>query len=126
MIIKADKQFSESDYKSLFEFSMEEESTDRAQRGDEFNVEEEQNKAVFRKKDRYTYKDLIDFYEKKRFTLSFIVYRAVSFWPLFDAIAMYGHVLSNLLIVWSAIALSVSFYNAFNFLCVCLFYLLTA
>lgn len=102
-----------------------EEQNDRDKLLDE-EEEENTNKAVFKKKDSYSFKDLIDFYEKKRFTLAFMVYRAMRFWPLFDTLAMYGHVLSNFVIVYSAIMFSVSFYNAFNILCVCLFYLVSA
>lgn len=139
-VIRADKHFGEAEYKKLFEFSREEEKQedggDKEQRSRPKNEEEARNeepqgeevasKAVFRKRASYSYQDLIDFYEKKRFTLPFMVYRALRFWPLFDAIALHGHALSNLAIVYTAILLSVSFYNAFTILCVCLFYLLSA
>lgn len=81
---------------------------------------------MFIKKDVYYRQDLIDFYERSRFTMPFMVYRAMKYWPLFDWIASYGHIVSNLLIVYTAIYLSNSFYNCFNILCVSMFYLLSA
>jgi len=87
---------------------------------------EEPNKSVFRKKKSYSFKDLIDFYEKTRFTLPFMVYRAMKYWTLFDYIALYGHVISNFMIVYAAINFSNSFFNCFNILCVSLFYLVSA
>lgn len=121
-VVMAEKTFTESDYKKLFEYKMDDQH-ELVQRVVEV---EETNKAVFQKKDAYTYKDLIEFYEKKRFTLPFMVYRAQRFWPLFDAIALYGHIASNFVIVYSCIYFAVSFYNCFNILCVCMFYLLSA
>lgn len=81
---------------------------------------------IFKKKTSYHFTDLIDFYEKTRFTVPFMIYRGMKLWPYFDYVALYGHVLSNFAIVYIAINLSNSFYNCFNILCVCLFYLISA
>jgi hypothetical protein len=118
--IKADRGFEEEDYKKLFEYSR-----DPNPRGKIANLDEAQDKSVFRKRagrDAYDFKDLIDYYEKQRFSLPFMIYRAMRWWSLFDYIALYGHVVSNFLIVFVSIQYSNSFYNCFNILCVCLFY----
>ena len=49
--------------------------------------------SIFRKKKVYYYQDLIDYYEKSRFTMPFMVYRVIDWWPIFDIFATYGHVL---------------------------------
>jgi hypothetical protein len=46
----------------------------------------------------------------------------MDYWPLFDILANYGHVVSNLLIVATAIFYNVSFFLCFNIICVCVFY----
>ena len=89
--------------------------------GDDMN-EDELEDAIFRKKHSYHYQDLIDYYEKSRFTLPFIVYRKMNWWPFLDACATYGHGVSNGIIVYIAINWSVSFFMSFNIICICLFY----
>lgn len=78
--------------------------------------------SIFRKKKVYYYQDLIDYYEKSRFTMPFMVYRVIDWWPIFDIFATYGHVLSNGIIVYIAVNLSVNFYMTLNILCICSFY----
>lgn len=51
-----------------------------------------------------------------------MVYQAMAWWPVLDALAQYGHVLHNFIIVWLAIDYNVSFYMCFNLCCVCVFY----
>jgi hypothetical protein len=46
----------------------------------------------------------------------------MAWWPLFDTLAEYGHILPNFIIVYLAINYNVSFYMAFNLCCVCYFY----
>jgi hypothetical protein len=46
----------------------------------------------------------------------------MDYWPLFDIMASYGHILNNLIIVIIAINYNVSFFMCFNIGCVCLFY----
>lgn len=117
-LIKADRDFTSEDYKRLFEFQMEK------SKDEDHEDNEEANSGAFKKKNVYHYTDLIDFYERTRFTLPFMVYRAMNFWPLFDLVATYGHLLSNFIAVYVAINISVSFFMAFNILCVCCFYMI--
>ena len=46
----------------------------------------------------------------------------MDYWPIIDFIAIYGHIINNMLIVWVAINLNVNFFMAFNLLCVCTYY----
>jgi hypothetical protein len=85
-------------------------------------TEEDLENVIFKKKHSYHFQDLIDYYEKQRFTLPFMVYRAMGWWPTLDILATYGHGFSNGIIVYIAINWSVSFYMAFNIIAICLFY----
>ena len=49
----------------------------------------------------------------------------MDYWPLFDIIAQYGHIINNLLTVLTAVFFNVSFFLWFNVICVCIFYSLT-
>jgi hypothetical protein len=80
--------------------------------------------TVYKKKTWYSHKDLIDFYENTRFTGPFMIYRHMHLWPYVDFIATYGHLFSNLTIIFVAINYSVSLFMLFNVTCVCLFYCL--
>jgi len=51
-----------------------------------------------------------------------MVYRGMGWWSTLDIIATYGHGVSNGLIIYIAINWSVSFFMAFNVICICLFY----
>lgn len=53
-----------------------------------------------------------------------MVYRLMDYWPIFDTIASYGHILNNITIVVIAINLNVSVLMLFNVVCVCLFYMM--
>jgi hypothetical protein len=46
----------------------------------------------------------------------------MEYWPLFDTLANYGHIINNLLIVLTAIFYNVSFFLCFNICCVCFLY----
>ena len=84
----------------------------------------DEDNTVFKKKDKYSYRDLIDFYENTRFTGPFMIYRNMAWWPFFDFVATYGHFFTNLTIIYVAINYSVSLFMCFNVICVCLFYCL--
>jgi hypothetical protein len=81
---KHDESFSEEDYKKLFDYKRGKFVRKRAQN---YDIEIEGSANLFRKKDEYYREDLIDFYERKRFTLPFMVYRAMKWWKIFDFIA---------------------------------------
>ncbi len=78
--------------------------------------------GVFKKKKVYEQKDFVDFYESVRFSLPFMVYRAMNRWPLFDFLATYGHIINNLAVIYVATQLNVNFYMFFNVCSVCYFY----
>lgn len=121
-VMNADKSFGEEDFKNLFNYQMM--KPENEEDNYEFNddLDEELDGAVFRKKKVYYFQDLIDYYEKQRFTLAFIVFRAIDWWPFFDMVATYGHILSNGVIVLVATQCAVNFFTTFNILCICLFY----
>jgi len=123
VIIKADESFDEEDYKKLFEYSRSKVVRNRGLDDIEYD---ETGANVFQKKLVYYRDDLIDYFERTRFTLPFMVYRAMKWWKIFDFIANYGHVISNCSIVYTAIYVSNSFFNVFNIFCVTMFYLLSA
>jgi hypothetical protein len=125
--MRADSGWSNEDYKKLFEFKMVKpkigEDTPAGLSMYSSGVEEEDlDDSVFRKKHSYHFQDLIDYYEKSRFTLPFMIYRGMNWWPTFDNFATYGHGISNGIIVYIAINWSVSFFMAFNIICICIFY----
>ena len=64
----------------------------------------------------------MDIYENIRFTTPFVVYKWMDYWPLFDIMASYGHIVNNMIIVLIAINYNVSLSMCFNIGCVCLFY----
>jgi len=121
-VMKADKLFGEDDFKKLFNYQMTKPENDADNYEFKTDADDELDGAVFRKKKVYYFQDLIDYYEKQRFTLPFMVYRAIDWWPLVDMFATYGHVISNGIIVLVATQCSVNFFSTFNILCVCLFY----
>lgn len=130
--MKADQGWTEEDYTKLFEFSMQKPKIGEDNKaglsmyagGGNNLTEDELEDAVFRKKHSYHFQDLIDYYEKTRFTLPFMVYRAMGWWPTLDILATYGHGISNGIIVYIAINWSVSFFMAFNVIAISLFYYL--
>jgi hypothetical protein len=61
-------------------------------------------------------------YENIRYTSEYVVYQWMDYWPYFDIMASYGHILNNSIIVIIAIYYNVSFFMCFNIGCVCLFY----
>ena len=50
------------------------------------------------------------------------MYQMIEWWGVFDALASYGHLLSNLIIVVVATHFATTFFMAFNLGCVCTFY----
>jgi hypothetical protein len=66
---------------------------------------------------------LVDFYEGRRYNTPFIVYKWMDMWPVFDLIATYGHLIHNLVIVYIAINLNVSFMMLIYLSTVCIFYM---
>ena len=59
-----------------------------------------------------------------RGTRAFIAFRLIDWWPFFDTLATYGHLVSNSIIVGTAIYFSVSGLMLVNVLCVCTYYAL--
>jgi hypothetical protein len=55
--------------------------------------------------------------------MPFIVYKWIHWWPFFDQVAKFGHVVNSLIVVIVAINYNVSFFMAFNIGCVCFYYL---
>jgi hypothetical protein len=98
-VMNADKLFGEDDFKKLFNYQMMKPEKEEDNYEFDDQLDEELDGAVFRKKKVYYFQDLIDYYEKQRFTLAFMVYRGMDWWPLFDMLATYGHILSNGIIV---------------------------
>jgi hypothetical protein len=76
----------------------------------------------FKKKDSYVQNDLLEMYENRRFQTAYIVYKRMNWWPLFDFLAMYGHIVHNLVIVSFSINSSVSIYMCLNLIGVVCFY----
>jgi len=70
----------------------------------------------------YTKFDFLGFFEAKRYDRAFLAYRLMDYWPYFDAVATYGHLFTNLIIVVTACYVQVTMLMAFNIICVCLFY----
>ena len=66
--------------------------------------------------------DFLEHYEDRRYTTPFVVFKMIHWWPTLDSIALYGHLFSNLGIVYIAINFNVSIFMAFNVICICLFY----
>ena len=81
----------------------------------------EMDKA-FDKKEKYSHFDFLDFYESRRFTTAFQVYKNLHWWPAVDILYSYGHVLNNGIVIAMAIRYHVTFYMGFNLICVCLYY----
>jgi len=77
-------------------------------------------------KSKYKQEDLINLYESLRFTLPFMVYRAIKWWPWIDYCCLYGHFVNNLIIIVLAIYYNVNFVMFVNITCMCVLYLLAA
>jgi Ni/Fe-hydrogenase subunit HybB-like protein len=54
-----------------------------------------------------------------------MVYRFMRFWPILDALALYGHIINNLIIVYLALKYNISIFMCFNIFCVCYFYMMS-
>jgi len=87
---------------------------------------EDDYKGIFLYKKHYRQEDLINLYEHLRFTMPFMVYRAMNFWPVIDFMCLYGHCVNNLIIITLAIYYNVNFVMFVNICCMCIFYLLAA
>ena len=81
--------------------------------------------SVYIIKKEYVPNDLIDLYESLRFSLPFVMYRSLNWWNFFDSIALYGHFINNIIIVYIAIYYNVNVVMCFNIMCVCLLYLIS-
>lgn len=79
-------------------------------------------RSSFDKKKTYDKFDLLEYYEKVRFSGAYRAYIAMDWWPFFDWLATYGHLLNNLIIVIVAVYHSISLYMLFHMACVCFFY----
>lgn len=66
--------------------------------------------------------DLLEYYEKVRFTPAYRAYIAMDWWPFVDWLATYGHLFNNSIFVIVAIYQNISLYMLFHMTCVCLFY----
>ena len=86
------------------------------------NIKEVTNSVYIIKK-VYSPNDLIDLYECLRFSLPFVMYRSANWWNFFDSIALYGHFINNIIIVYIAIYYNVNVVMCFNIICVCLLYM---
>ena len=126
---KADLAFTEDDYRRLFEFNSGkkkrgyqvlegEESSEES----DFEPDDTYKEGLFLRKREYQSQDLVDFYERKRFTLPFIIYRKMNLWPVFDTFALYGHLINNAVIVYLALYVNISGFMCFNIICMCCFY----
>lgn len=82
-------------------------------------------RTIYKKRTEYSEENLIDFYEATRFTVPFMIYRGMKWWPYIDTFANYGHLFHYSIVMFVAIHLSTSVYACFNVLCLCLFYLRT-
>lgn len=67
---------------------------------------------------------MLDQLEQRRYDTAYVVYKNMSWWPFFDTVANYGHVINSLCIVKISISLNVSFFMFFNIACISLYYLL--
>jgi hypothetical protein len=67
---------------------------------------------------------LTERFEFRRYNTAFMVYKWMDWWPTFDTFANYGHIFSNLIIVYVAIHVSVSITMAFMIMCCCSYYLI--
>ena len=131
--------FKEKDYKKLFEFSFvkeievknhhddSEEEIVKVCKDDDTKVshckEDKKTKSgKFMKRKEYSSQDFLEHYEDRRYTTKFLVYKIMDWWPTIDFIASYGHLFSNLIIVYVAINFNVSLFMGFNLICVCAFY----
>jgi len=83
-----DEDFVEEDYKNMFEFHDEMIDNDSIKdRLDFLKKNPDAQDSPYKRHDRYFARDLIDFYEAMRFTVSFMVYRKQEWWSTFDVIA---------------------------------------
>ena len=65
---------------------------------------------------------MLERYERRRYDAPFAMYKMIEWWGVFDALASYGHLVSNLIIVVIATNFATTFFMAFNLCCVCIFY----
>jgi len=64
----------------------------------------------------------MDMFEDRKYFTPFIVYKWMDWWPFFDFLAMYGHIVHNSVIVLLSINLNVSIFMCLNLIGVCAFY----
>ena len=80
-----------------------------------------QGKAVETEK-IYTENDLLEHQVSLKFSPAYIAYLWMDWWPFFDIVASYGHLLNSATIVYIAINHSVSFFMLINLFCVATYY----
>lgn len=61
-------------------------------------------------------------YEDRRYTIPFLAFKLLDFWPYMDFIAIYGQLVPNFIIVYLSINYNVSLYMGFNIACICFQY----
>jgi hypothetical protein len=118
----------------LFEYGQTEDKSDKIDQTEteekgESEEEEEvlNNKGFvgsgnFKRKETYVENDLLEMWENRRFQTPYVVYKWMDWWPFFDFLAMYGHIVHNLVIVSLSINSSVSVYMCLNLVGVVCFY----
>jgi hypothetical protein len=135
-----EEKFTDRDYKKLFEYEVEGPSGGQKKglanilaRSISVVYDEElddldqgyHGRTIFKKRAHYSEQHLVDFYEATRFTVPFMIYRGMKWWPYIDTFANYGHLIHYSIVMAVAINLSTSVYACFNVLCLCAFYLRT-
>jgi len=88
-------------------------------------LEEDYGREVLNSKTKYTKFDFLDHCEAVRFTTPYLMYKSMNWWPVYDFIAMYGHLFSFSIVTVMAVHFHVTFFMGFNVLCVCFFYAYT-
>lgn len=91
---------------------------------EDMNEEEKSGgrRGLFREQGSYNHFDLLDVYESVRGQRAYMAYRCLDWWPVLDSLATYGHVISNSIIVVTALYFSISGFMLVNVLCVCIYY----
>lgn len=80
--------------------------------------------TTFKSKSIYYENDLKERYEFRLYNMPFIVYKWLHWWPVFDQIAKFGHIVISLIVVFIAINYNVSFFMFFNIACICFYYII--
>lgn len=88
--------------------------------------EDGMQESIYKKRNYYVQSDLVNFYEGTRFTLPFMVYRAINYWYLFDAFAKYANIFIASVYIYACLYMAISFLNIINlFVLVAYFFAVT-